>query len=321
MRIGGAAFHQSMHMDDDQLSSPVMECPFCSSLQRKEISILQKNPRVLLLKCLKCHAYSASRIPTQKALKDYYSNYYDSPDASNSGYRVTVDDLNRFGSYLAGKLNQYLDKKYIKILDFGGGDGSISSWTAKYLLKMGMVKRVKIVVADYHEKVISTRDERISVDKADRLENIQSAYDIVIASAIIEHLPRPGHVIDQLLNLLDMGGILYARTPYVVPLIKLFGLFGIKWDFTYPAHLHDLGQKFWESYFSSRKYPDYFIEITESKPSIIETTLKKHFIKTLAAYIFKAPWYLLNQRYKLVGGWEVFLRKAPIFSKTEDYHN
>jgi hypothetical protein len=72
--------------------------------------------------------------------------------------------------------------------------------------------------------------------------------------------------------------------------------------------MHDLGQTFWEFYFTKEQRGAF--QILESRPSIVETTIRKHFLRTLAAYSFKAPWYLLGKSYKCVGGWEIFVRKA-----------
>ena len=307
MKINAVVYHQSLHLDEGKLLLPDSKCPFCRSGQRKAVCVLQDNPQVLLLECTNCNAASASRMPINTALVEYYRDYYESPVSKPEGQN-TFDDPKRFGNYLAIKFNQYLNKPHIRILDFGGGDGSISYWTAKQLLQKKEVDKVDILVVDYNQKVISAQDNRIFLARKDTLESIQFYYDIVIASAIIEHLPQPNDILNRLLNLIDRGGIFYARTPYVVPFIKLFTFFGIKWDFTYPAHVHDLGQEFWESYFN-RIVSSTDFEIIESKPSIVETTFNDHFIRTLVAYVFKAPWYLLGRMYKLVGGWEVFVRK------------
>jgi hypothetical protein len=92
------------------------------------------------------------------------------------------------------------------------------------------------------------------------------------------------------------------------PIIKLLRLVGVKVDFTYPGHIHDLGQAFWEGYFKKEQSNDF--QILDSRPSMVETTLRKHFLRTIAAHAFKAPWYLLGKSYKYVGGWEVFVRKS-----------
>lgn len=112
----------------------------------------------------------------------------------------------------------------------------------------------------------------------------------------------------RLLGLLRKDGRFYARTPYVAPLMNLCRTFGIGWDFTYPAHVHDLGQAFWEAYFKSSACSAN-MTILASRPSIVETSMSEHLARTVAAYALKAPWYLLRHRYKLVGGWEVVARK------------
>ena len=44
---------------------------------------------------------------------------------------------------------------------------------------------------------------------------------------------------------------LYARTPYMLPFMKMVG-FGM----TYPAHVHDLGDRFWGKFTDMVDDPD-----------------------------------------------------------------
>lgn len=308
MKFNAEIFHQSQYLTDNQLLPPDILCPLCGSKDRQTVCILQENPQVLLLKCTNCMAASASRIPTNEALSAYYQNYYSASIPSIRDERVTIYDTQRFGLHLANRLNEYLDKTYIRIVDFGGGDGSISLKTAEQLIKRGFNK-VEITVVDYSKTIATTEDKNISLVQQDTIDALHSLdYDIVIASAIIEHIPEPRTILIRLLNLLDKGGIFYARSPYVVPFIRLFKLLGIKWDFTFPAHIYDFGQDFWESFFSNTLFSMDFV-ILESRPSIVETTFKDYFLRTLFAYMFKAPWYLFGRRYTLVAGWEIFGRK------------
>ncbi|MCJ7698134.1 MAG: hypothetical protein MUO73_07385, partial [Thermoplasmata archaeon] len=50
-------------------------------------------------------------------------------------------------------------------------------------------------------------------------------------------------------------------------------------------------------------------KILSSKPSITETSFSKHFGRTLIAYLIKSPWYVLRNRWDLVGGWEILIQK------------
>lgn len=308
MKAGSAIFHESRHLDDKQLLSPNPECIFCGSEERLTICVMQKNPEVSLQKCVNCGAASASRLPTKEALDEYYEDYYRSSCFAAHTQRITFDNAERFGRHLAYRLANYANASSMKILDFGGGDGSIALRTAQQLLRRGCAS-AHITVVDYNNALAETDDARIALVRQDILEGLSpQGFDLVIASAVIEHVPEPLAVLLALLNLLGRGGIFYARTPYVVPLIRLFKLLGMEWHFTFPAHIHDLGRDFWEAFFGKVISSDHF-SLLESRPAIVETSFKDHFLRTLVAYTFKAPWYLLRKHYTLVGGWEVFVRR------------
>lgn len=80
--------------------------------------------------------------------------------------------------------------------------------------------------------------------------------DIVIASAIVEHIPYPRQVILGLLSALSPGVRAYFRTPAMASLIKLAARFGVAIDFIYPAHVHDMGQPLWENLLASLNVDD-----------------------------------------------------------------
>jgi 2-polyprenyl-3-methyl-5-hydroxy-6-metoxy-1,4-benzoquinol methylase len=310
MTLTSTLFHRSVHLGEDKLTSPDIysTCPFCESADRELVWILQKNPEVSLLRCNFCYAVSASRMPTKEALSAYYNVYYKSKDNIGNVIQVTFDNPDRLSKQIATFYARNRNKlpSRVSILDFGGGDGTIAFLTAENLLICG-VQQVNITVVDYGKNLHKTSNDRIKLRKVPTLENIDGLYSIVIASAILEHLPRPSNVIDSLLEFMDSsGGIFYARTPFMLPVMKFLGRFGIIIDFTFPAHLHDLGQNFWETYFKERsnKY-----KLVISRPSIVETSIKKHFFRTLIAYFLKAPWYLFRNKYSLVGGWEIFVER------------
>jgi SAM-dependent methyltransferase len=283
-------------------------CPFCGSKDRVFLTSLQENPKVSLLKCLTCNAASASRIPTMETLDNYYQDYYMPPlPRAKIKAKVTFDNTQRFAHHLAQRLSKYTARGSISILDFGGGDGSIAVRMGEQLLRKGC-QQVNITIVDYNTTLAGNIDTRISLTHKEGLDHLSPDYDFVIASAIIEHIPQPKDILMRLLDLLNKGGIFYARTPCMATCIWLCNVLGMKWDFTYPAHIHDLGQDFWESFFG-KIFSAVDFSILESKPAIVETSFKDHFLTTCAAYILKAPWYVLGRRYTLVGGWEIFVRK------------
>lgn len=307
MPIDTAIFHKSLYLDEGELQPPDFTCLFCTSSLRHPVYTLQKTPEVLLLQCKACHAVSASRMPTDEALLEYYSVYYDSPESQASDGQITFDSPLRLARNLAGMYLRHQDETHGSILDVGGGDGTISHLVAMQLIERGATQ-VNVTVVDYNKKIVRPHDSRIAIDRADSLADVGGLYGFVIASAVIEHSPHPRTLLLDLLQRMEQGGIFYARTPYMLPIMKLLQLIGVKVNFTYPGHLHDLGQAFWEGYFTMKQADDF--QILDSRPAIVETTFRKHLARTVVAYCFKIPWYLFGKSYKYVGGWEVFVRKG-----------
>jgi 2-polyprenyl-3-methyl-5-hydroxy-6-metoxy-1,4-benzoquinol methylase len=71
-------------------------------------------------------------------------------------------------------------------------------------------------------KILLTCDwGAITVDCYQELHAAAKEFDIVVASAIIEHIPSPRSILIALLNSLRVGGGIYFRTPAVSSLIRL----------------------------------------------------------------------------------------------------
>jgi hypothetical protein len=107
------------------------------------------------------------------------------------------------------------------------------------------------------------------------------------------------------------GGVFYARTPSVVPLFRIFQFLHLHYDFTYPAHLHDFGQGFWERILLCLDCDPASFSIVRSRPSLIETVFRLNPVRTAVAYALKSPWYLFSRHYRLVGGWEILIQRKP----------
>lgn len=294
-----ALFHHSAHVPESKLSAPITECVICgASLTNPPIAKIQQSPAVHLLHCGNCHAHTASRMPTAEALAEYYSDYFQ-PNVP----KITHDSPARFARHIASFIRE--PKRELEIADFGGGDGTLAYSVARILVERGC-SCVTISVIDYSEPLISD-DERIDVRSALPGTPVPPS-DVVLASAVLEHIPDPLSSLIQLLAALNPSGILYVRTPAVASFMRLAESFGQKLDFTFPAHLHDLGQGFWENILNL--IPDGCeFEILHSAQSLVETDLRHHPWHTVAAHIAKAPWRLLGRRYALVGGWEIVFRR------------
>jgi len=207
-------YHQSRHLGDSQLLQQTPECPLCGATDRRKSLSLQKQPDVDLMECLTCHGVSASRVPTEDALREYYSTYY-SPDSEQ---KITFDGLTRLGQHIASIA---CPQEGLRVLDFGGGDGSIANSVLSASAICGSV-----TVVDHPSSASSTALKNVLfVTDLDGLEPTDK-FDLVIASAVLEHLPRPIEVLRDLCERLEPDGILWGRTPYVVPLMKLAKKFG-----------------------------------------------------------------------------------------------
>jgi 2-polyprenyl-3-methyl-5-hydroxy-6-metoxy-1,4-benzoquinol methylase len=295
-----ALYHRSAHLPEAKLTPPLAGCVICGTrFDNPPIAKIQQSPDVFLRRCPNCHACTASRMPTPEALNEYYANYF-----HPSVPKITHDSPERFARHIASFIRE--PRRDMAITDFGGGDGGMAYSLAQILANRGC-SSIEINVVDYVE-CIASRDPRIII-QAQRPGAPIPPSDIIIASAVLEHLTDPLESLTQLLGALGRDGLLYFRTPAVAGFLELATACGRQLDFTFPAHLHDFGQQFWENILSLIPDGEEF-EILHSAPSLVETDFRHHPLHTIAAHIAKAPWRVLGRSYTLVGGWEiVFQRK------------
>lgn len=305
--------YETAHLSESQLCPPDENCPICDSKIRSKLLRIQEAPDVWLLNCHNCHVSSASRMPTDKTLEMYYSEYYSGSECKESTSeedRITFDRPVRLVNRMRSGITNSLEGRRVDILDFGGGDGTLSLMLGETLLEENACKEVRIVLVDSSAVIPQGKASRIVVEKRTRLENDGQHYDVVIASAVLEHIPYPTEVLRNLLCSLETGGVFYARTPYAVPLLRLLPVTPIrKMLLSYPWHVHDMGQHFWENILGELGLLPTF-RMLRSGPSPVERSFGQDFFRALAAHLLKAPWYVLGRRYGLVGGWEVVIQKC-----------
>jgi ubiquinone/menaquinone biosynthesis C-methylase UbiE len=245
-------------------------------------------------------------MPIASFLQSYYENnfnkIYQQYDANK---KITFYGEQRFAKHIC----RYFDvgwtkrQKSLRIIDFGGGDGSLAAAVARRL-----ECKATVMVIDHGPEWI--REGSICIERKQFVESIQQRCHIVIASASIEHVPHPHPTIEKLYSLLEPGGYFYARTPFVSPFMEILDIY----DFGYPAHLHDLGPAFWNSFVQLFANDASCIV---SQPSIVETCFRKNPIKTMIASALKLPAHLeirirparRHPVWQFVGGWEVVFRK------------
>jgi SAM-dependent methyltransferase len=305
MSISNTIYHRSQHLKESDLVPADLDtdsCRLCGGGDLVDVWTLQETPSISLRECPHCHAVGASRTPTSEALTSYYSAYYQS---EGSDAKYTFGSPNRLAVRIARQF-QTVPAEDITILDFGGGDGTIAYLVAMEFLRRGS-RSASITVVDYEDRTIVSQTERIKIRRELDLDRVpDEPFTVVIASAVIEHHPRPREIFLKLLKLVATDGLFYARTPYMLPLMKALNRIGLRLDFTFPAHLYDLGEDFWTKIFQLLA-PDF--KVVVSRPSMVETSFSQSFFRAFLAHALKLPWYVLGRTYGFVGGWEVFAFK------------
>lgn len=305
--------HRGKHLRENEVYDARAHCPICLYAGKRVQGIrLQSDPVIHLLHCPACGGRSAAWMPRPEILRDYYTGYFGSGDAAggNDIVCVTFQGTERFARHLISAMPLAAGTSPVRILDYGGGDGSLAIAIAKSLGN----RAVAVTLVDYQKPRAMRVPAHVQVAHATHLGEVQAMYpgqkfDIVIASAVAEHIPELNGVLNFLFGMIEPGGYFYARTPYISNLIAFLPFI----DFVYPAHVHDLGASFWNRI--TRTF-HLHADVIISQPSIVETEWRKAFIRTLAAHILKFPGYIegkiapkrVDRWWNLVGGWEVVLR-------------
>lgn len=292
------AYHKGKYLRREEISKRLSECPVCNSTDIHIVYVLQKDPDIFLEKCRYCCTVFADAMPTASCLDEYYAHYYDDNQKGN-----TSGGPERIAQRI---YPQCKSKPKLRILDFGGGNGEVAFELAKMLCcKGGMIE---VSVVDYNIATVRSDHSKIKMSHHSTLATCEGVYDIVIASAVIEHIPDMKSVLETLSEKVAPSGVFYARTPYCLPIIKVMKLIGISMDFTYPGHIYDLGDDFWKA--TKRSFfPKESFSFIYSRPSPVESTFRDAPVRTAVAAAMKAIWYLTGGVWALVGGWEVMIRR------------
>jgi 2-polyprenyl-3-methyl-5-hydroxy-6-metoxy-1,4-benzoquinol methylase len=298
------SFHKGMRVNREDVYEARDRCPVCLSQDERHACLrIQDDPVIEMLFCKACEACSASHMPKRELLDRYYAQYY-----SKAGDHVAFSSPERFARHLGAVLKPQAVSS-LRILDFGGGDGSLAIALAqKFQVGAGFQIPIAIDVIDY-EKPREASTPNVVVNGHRDLNEVGGQYDVLLASAILEHIPDAHATIRKLVGMAGPGAFMYARTPYVVPLARLVPTL----DTTYPAHVHDMGSGFWNRFADTF---DLRARLLLSRPSLVETTLRDNPIRTVLAQALKFPalaeLWLSKQtrvpRWKFVGGWEVVLQ-------------
>ena len=292
-------------VQEDELNETNVSCLVCGAENFNEGRIvlqLQDMPHVLMQECPRCKVVSANPMPNNSYLNKLYNPeiYQSSLTHNDNLSRKCVNNILSF--------YQPANNKIINLLDFGGGNGNLSIQMLQALKrKYGEELQIKATIVDIYPRENTTELEFITVEE---FMTSGSKYDIVIASAVLEHIPKLEPVLTKLFSIGKKGALFYSRTPYEVPLAKYIPKYSIKW----PRHVHDMGPIFWQKW--TNMFP---VEVLCSRTSIVESSFSDKPVMTLLAHLLKLPSILETEmlaklfRHKqllwhFVGGWEVFIR-------------
>ncbi len=303
--MNATTFHQGRRLAEDELLPERTACPVCLADGRgSALLTIQREPRVELLACGRCGAASASRMPKPDVLARYYADYY-----SGRERRITVGDAARFGRAIASRLGEpAAPGEALRILDFGGGDGSLGLEVAKTLRAGWGRADLDVTVVD-HGEPWARNESGIPLRGVLRLEEAPGPFAVVLASAVFEHVPELHATARAVFSRVARGGAFYARTPYLAP----FGAVFPSLDLTFPAHVHDLGPAFWG------RVADTFglaARVVRSAPSPVEADVRTHPLRALFSHALKLPARIESRLggvhperiWRWVGGWEAVLR-------------
>ena len=276
-------------------------CPICGTTSVSRMLTIQTAPYIHWARCSGCRCGFATRQPTVAFLNAYYAGYY---DGDTERVHIAPEVL---ATHILRRCR--LPNRRIRILDFGGGDGSVACAVATRLRAKGL-EQADITVVDHNCVPNPRTPDFCKVTLVRELPALEAGpkFDLVIASAVLEHVLDPGSALTTIWGSMAPGGWFYARTPYALPLASLLRRGGITFDLNYPAHMFDLGAEFWASA-PQRIAPHSGVSLSHAGPSLVETRFRGAPVRTTVAYVIKAPHRVLGRHYPFVGGWEVFMHR------------
>lgn len=299
--------HRGHTLAEDEIADCTESCPVClSAAPRRPVCRIQRNPTVDYLYCANCKACSASHMPTGEILRKFYTNFY----LEDEEEKYTFHGMDRFADHVFRRFQLSNAPKHYRILEMGGGDGTLSKEIAARILQQQPSASVDISEVEYYAGEDSS-ENGITIQFYDDLMQVGGPFDFVIASPVLHHIPNTQDVLRRLFNMLSDGGYFYARTAYVVPLSKILRQF---MDTLYPFHVHDMGCHFWNAIIDTFELN---AEIIASRPAIVTTQIRRAPFQTTAAFLMKFPAHLelflsrqanQNPHWTFVGGWEIFLK-------------
>ena len=230
-------------------------CKICSNSVDNKIHVVKEMMLGLseefdYMECAKCGALSLVDIP--KDLSKYYphNKYYSFYNTNHNLIIAFIKHqlLNKLLKYyrghfnLIGKILSYnynLNRKYSwvsnlkdipfasKILDIGSGSG-------KYLLELFQLGYKDITGIDPYNPTDIILNNSVTVYNCD-IENLKEKYDFILMNHSLEHMINQDHIFLELKRLLNPGGKVLIRIPFIG---HAWELYGVNWyQIDAPRHM------------------------------------------------------------------------------------
>ncbi|WP_269622996.1 methyltransferase domain-containing protein [Prochlorococcus marinus] len=298
---------------NDVSEAEIKSCRICGSYKLERALEVQSNPNIYFTRCTDCRITQCSCLPK----KAFIENLYNEKQNLLSKTEVNVGDrLGHAASHIAKNLyrqlnnrDRLLNTKVIHVLDFGGGTGQLSIEILKKLRKLLGNIQFELNICDYSKPELKKNIIGIKTKSYRTLSDLPelATFDICIASSILEHVTDPINDLFIIISKINRDGIIYMRTPWIIPLAALLKRIKIKIDTLYPIHLYDMGGDFYEGKVL-RKLINRNYKIVMSRTSFINASPSKQFITYILSAILKMPTYIFGIKWPFCGGWEVIFK-------------
>jgi SAM-dependent methyltransferase len=199
---------------------PERRCPACGSESHHARG--QKNG-FEMFSCQKCGTLYTSAFPDSDSEQDY-NEYY------GEGNLSVPDFINQRLDEIMASFAAYRENG--RLLDVGFGAGTIleaaarAGWTASGVeVSETAVEHVRALGYD------------VFCGELAEARYADDYFDVVTASEVLEHVPDPRAMLDEIARILRPGGLLWATTPHGKGLSSR--ILGLQWStISPPEHLH-----------------------------------------------------------------------------------
>jgi SAM-dependent methyltransferase len=184
-------------MTGDNSFTAIRQCPACASADGVEQGT---KGSFQMLACRRCRTLYTSHLPTSQEAEDYDSYYHD----DNLSAPAFVDE--RLDQIIAEFAPYRLDGR---LLDVGFGAGLLMQAARRASWQVTGVE-----VSQSACQYVRGLGFEVSCGTLDEAGYETGSFDVVTASEVLEHVPDPQAVLNEIGRILRPGGLLWGTTPH-----------------------------------------------------------------------------------------------------------